>query len=185
MKKKLATEGPRLLQALNAVRLAVSADPFWAERLSGLSGVAAVEFSVHLAVFVEPFLGYILDGSKTVESRFSANRCAPFGRVHQGDAVLLKRAGGPVVGLAHVRAVWSYHLDEASWRFIRENFTEALRAQDPGFWKSRREAAYATLMSINHVIAFEPIEWEKRDRRGWVVVQKTRQPFLFGGGNEP
>jgi len=56
--------------ALDAVRLAVSTDPFWAERLSGLTGPTAIEFSVHLAVFVEPFLGYILDGSKTVESRF-------------------------------------------------------------------------------------------------------------------
>jgi hypothetical protein len=182
--KKPATGRSRLPSALDAVRLAVSADPFWAERLSGLTRVAAVEFSVHLAVCVEPFLGYILDGSKTVESRFSVNRCAPFGRVGQGDAVLLKRTGGPVVGLAHVRAVWSYHLDESSWRCIREQFTEALRAQDPGFWHSRREAVYATLMSIDHVVALEPIAWKKRDRRGWVVVQRTRQPLLFGGDDE-
>ena len=79
MKKKPATGRTRLPPALDAVRLAISADPFWAERLSGLTGVAAVESSVHLAVCVEPFLGYILDGSKTVESRFSVNRCARSG----------------------------------------------------------------------------------------------------------
>ncbi len=185
MKKKRAAADPRFARALDAVRLAASADSFWGERLSGLAGGGDVDFSVHLAIFVEPFLGYVLDGSKTVESRFSVNQCAPFGRVSQGDAVLLKRAGGPVVGIAQVRMVWSYRLDETSWGVIREQFTEALRAQDPDFWEHRRAAAYATLMSIDRVMALKPIEWEKRDRRGWVVVRSAGQPSLFGGDDEP
>jgi hypothetical protein len=184
MNKNLAAVQARLQPALDAVKLATWADPFWRERLAGLAGGRAVAFSVHLAVFVEPFLGYILDGSKTVESRFSVNRCAPFGKVNQGDAVLLKRAGGPVVGIMQVRSVWSYQLGESSWRFIREQFAEALRAQDPEFWADRREAFYATLMLVDHVLPIEPIRWEKADRRGWVVVRKPRQASLFGDGDE-
>lgn len=184
MKKKRVAADLRLQPALDAVRLTASADPFWGERLSNLTSEAAVEFAVHLAVFVEPFLGYILDGSKTIESRFSVNRCAPFERVSQGDVVLLKRTGGPVVGIVQVRTVWSYRLDESSWGLIRRQFTEALRAQDPEFWEHRRAASYATLMAIDHVLALKPIEWEKRDRRGWVVVRSVRQPSLFGGSDE-
>ena len=48
-------------------------------------------FSVHLAILLEPYLQYILDGTKTVESRFSKNRIAPYNMVEPGDVVLLKK----------------------------------------------------------------------------------------------
>jgi ASC-1-like (ASCH) protein len=53
-------------------------------------------------VFIEPYLQFILDGQKTVESRFSANRSAPYQQVGKGDVVLLKRTGGPVMGVGSV-----------------------------------------------------------------------------------
>ncbi len=84
-----------------------------------------------------------------------------------------------------MRTVWSYHLDEKSLGVIREKFTKALRAQDPNFWERRREASYATLMLFDHVLPLKPINWEKRDRRGWVVVRTVEQPSLFGGDDGP
>jgi hypothetical protein len=164
---------------LEAVKHAVASNPFWGDYLGTLGCRSTASFSVHLAVFVEPFLGYVLDGSKTVESRFSVTRCPPFGRVRSGDVVILKRTGGPVVGLARVTAVWSYCLDPDSWRTIRETFARALRAQDPEFWESRRRASYATLMMLDQVSSIEPIQWRKADRRGWVVVESGEQPSLF------
>ncbi|OAI51261.1 hypothetical protein AYO44_05010 [Planctomycetaceae bacterium SCGC AG-212-F19] len=171
------------LQSFNEIRLAVEGNCVWGDIL-GAHDSALPLCGVHLAVFVEPFLGYVLDGSKTVESRFSINRCAPFGKVSPGDVVLLKRAGGPVVGIARVRTVWSYELDESSWAVIRKRFAKALRAQAPEFWERRRGATYATLMLIDQVLALEPVKWEKRDRRGWVVVRSAGQPSLFGGDDE-
>jgi hypothetical protein len=99
--------------------------------------------------------------------------------VSSGDAIFLKRAGGPVVGIARVKTVWSYELDESSWVEIRRQFSKALRAQDPEFWERRREASYATLMLVDHVMAIEPVVWQKKDRRGWVVVNDARGPLLF------
>jgi hypothetical protein len=171
------------LKPFNQIRRAVADDRLW-RGLLGAPDSSLPSCGIHLAVFVEPFLGYVLDGSKTVESRFSVNRCAPFGKVSQGDIVLLKKAGGPVVGVVRVRTVWSYELDKKSWKMIRERFTVALRAQDPEFWDRRRAATYATLMLLDKVLALEPIEWQKRDRRGWVVVRSKGQPSLFGGTNE-
>lgn len=163
---------------LDLIKKAIAGDAFWETYLAPLSE-ECFAFSVHLAIFVEPFLGYVLDGSKTVESRFSVKRCAPFGKVRQGDVLLLKRTGGPVVGLTHVRSVWSYHLDPSSWREIREEFAKALRAEDPEFWRNRRKASYATLMLIDHVRSIDPIAWKKADRRAWVVVQNAAQPLLL------
>lgn len=167
-------------RSFDEVRQAVADDPEWNLAL-GEPGSPLPAFGIHLAVFVDPFLGYVLDGSKSVESRFSSTRCAPYGKVRKGDLLLLKRAGGSVVGLAHVSTVWSYRLNDSSWRTIREQFAEALRAQAPEFWDQRSRAAFATLMSIDRVLAIRPVEWDKRDRRGWVVVRAARQPSLFRG----
>src|SRR5688572_1351393 len=54
----------------------------------------------HVAVFSEPFLTAVLTGEKTIESRFSSVRCAPYGEVAVGDIVLIKRVAGPVCGVA-------------------------------------------------------------------------------------
>src|SRR3954452_24578662 len=109
------------LKPFNEIRRAVADDGVWGDIL-GAPGSGLPSCGVHLAVFVEPYLGYVLDGSKTVESRFSVNRCAPFGKVRRGDIILLKRSGGGVVGIARVSVVWSYQLDEESWAGIRERF---------------------------------------------------------------
>ncbi len=166
------------LKPFNKIRRAIADEVVWGEVL-GAPSSGLPSCGIHLAVFVEPFLGYVLDGSKTVESRFSVNRCAPFGKVSKGDVILLKKAGGPVVGIARVQTVWSYQLDDSSWGLIREQFAKALRVQYPEFWERKRGASYATLMLIDHVLALEPVEWEKRDRRGWVVVRSVGKPSLF------
>src|SRR5262245_46087509 len=119
------------------LRRAVAGDGYWAERLGPVFDGETHPFSLHLAVFVQPYLGYLLGGRKTVESRFSAVRCPPYRRVQPGDAVLLKASGGPVVGLCQIRQTWFYRLDPESWQLIRKEFTEALCAQDPHFWQSR------------------------------------------------
>ena len=139
-------------------------------------------FSLHLAIMVEPYLTLMLNGTKTVESRFSANRCAPYGRVEKGDVLLLKKSGGPVVGICMVTYRWFYHLDAASWQTIRRDFGKAICAQDPQFWQDRRDASYATLMRVRHVRAITPITFDKRARRGWVVLRDSvaEQPVLGG-----
>jgi adenylate kinase family enzyme len=157
----------------------VADDPYWAERLGPIFDGEAHSFSLHLAVFVEPYLGYLLGGRKTVESRFSAVRCPPYRRVQPGDAVLLKASGGPIVGLCQVRQTWFYRLDPDSWRFIRKEFTEALCAQDPEFWRSREHASFATLLLVENVRRVSPVPWAKRDRRGWVVIKPGHEATLF------
>jgi hypothetical protein len=78
--------------ALGRIHQYLRTDTYWRKKLAHGPDTSAV----HLAILVEPFLGYILDGSKTVESRFSNRQCAPFGRVRIGDIILLKGASGPV-----------------------------------------------------------------------------------------
>ena len=128
-------------------------------------------FGIHLAIFIEPYLQYIIEGKKTVESRFSVNRIVPFKRIFQGDLILLKKSSGPVVGFCLVKEVWFYQLNPSTWNEIRNNFESALCAQDPQFWESRKHASYATLIKLGEFNPFSPIKFQKRDRRGWVILK--------------
>jgi len=73
-----------------------------------------------------------------------------------------------------VSEVWYYHLDARSWKEIRVEFTDSLRAQDPQFWSDRSDASFATLMRIHNVRELPEIECRKRDRRGWVTLVETQ-----------
>jgi hypothetical protein len=158
-------------QALEAARSAAREHKFWRDYLDSGRATDDTDFSVHLGIFTQPYLDFVLDGRKTVESRFSSVRCAPYDRVVKGDVLLVKATGGPIVGICLIDRVWSYCLDPTSWEFVRRSFTAQLCAQDPEFWRARKHASFATLMRISQVTAIDAVSCDKRDRRGWVVLR--------------
>lgn len=133
---------------------------------------------LHLAVFSEPFLGLVLGRQKTIESRFSRVRCAPFGEVADGDVIFLKEVAGPICGLALVKQTWFYDLTYESLDRIREQHNASICA-DPAYWESRRGAIYATLMEIGEAASIVPLPCDKRDRRGWVPLRSRQLAFGF------
>lgn len=145
-------------------------DPFWQSYFS-----TELQNAIHLAVFVEPYLTYLMKGSKTVESRFSTTKCAPYMAVSQGDAILIKKVGGPVVGICHASYVWNYKLNRNSLGEIRRLFSSALCINDEDFWTSKKNSIYATLIRVDHVTPLRPFFIPKRDRRGWVVVSEPKE----------
>ena len=162
---------------LRQVAAYVPQDSPWRDRIRAAI-YGDVEVGVHLAVFVEPFLEAILDGRKTIESRFGLHRCTPFERVQRGDIILLKRSGGPVVGLALAGEATYYNLDAVVLDDLRDRFAVQLFAEDDEFWSLRSEKRFATLIEIDATVKIERMAVEKRDRRGWVTYAERRQPCL-------
>lgn len=158
----------------NEIAPRLTGDQSWWDYLNMALGNDVSPIGIHLAIFVEPYLTYILEGRKTVESRFGVHRTPPYGQAASGDIILLKRSGGPIVGVCRVTDVWYYCLDPVSWNVLRKEFTDALCAHDPDFWKQRERASFATLMRIDFVKPIQPLLFPKNDRRGWVVL---RQPM--------
>jgi hypothetical protein len=146
-------------------------DPYWDRRLAGWVTGRPLGFSWHLAVFVEPFLSYVLDGSKTVESRFSVNKMEPYRSVSVGDAVLIKSSGGPVLAVAEVKQTAFYQLDREQLDGIRERFGPALRVEGETFWEDRKECCYATIIGLGNLHEIVPVDCDKRDKRGWVRLR--------------
>jgi hypothetical protein len=166
---------------LEGVRSSVVGDAFWFPYLTGLLEEPRHAKAVHLGIFNQPYLDSLLEGSKTVESRFSSVRCAPVYCVRPGDVVLVKRSGGPIIALFLAGEVWNYRLTSRNWVTIRERFGEAISPASGEFWRDNESATYATLIGVERVRRVEPISWNKSDRRGWVVLHRRRStnPWLF------
>lgn len=145
-------------------------DPHWRPRIEEISAHQLDPSSVHLAVMQEPYLSFILSGQKTIESRFSINRIAPFNRVRKRDILLLKRSAGEIMGICEVNQVWFYKLNPNSWTELVDRFSEGICPVDSSFWLSKSRADYATLMQVRHVKPIEGVKFHKADRRGWVVL---------------
>lgn len=130
-------------------------------------------FNVHLGIFIEPYLGAILEGKKTIESRFSINRIVPYESAKDGDILLLKKSGGPICGIALITSTWYYQLDKNNLNEIKDLYKDRLFIKNDEFWESKSEACYASLLQIENAIEVEPLEIIKRDRRGWVILNQN------------
>ncbi len=139
--------------------------------LNGIFETGSERSHLHLAIFVEPYLTYILEGKKTVESRFSSVRCAPYDKVQAGDVILLKKAGGPVSGVCRASSAWFYEINRSSLTEIRREFAQQICPAEPDFWSARKDTCFATLISLSDVKRLQEFSVRKRDRRGWVRIE--------------
>lgn len=134
------------------------------------------QVGIHLAVLAKPYLELIMDGIKTIESRFSRNGCAPFGCVANGDVVLLKPSGGPVMGFFTVSGVWE--LKQRPFEVLHDILVDsgAEICAPEEFYTSlaHRGVEYATLMHIYGATSMPFLSIPKRDQRGWVVLRARR-----------
>lgn len=131
--------------------------------------------AVHLAVMVEPYLSYILDGRKTIESRLSKHAIAPFRQIGPGDLVLLKLSGGPVVGTFTAGSVEFIHLNPAELARLAADYGGPV-CVDAAFWAERADRRYATLVGCTNPQKLRAAPIPKTDRRGWVVLRAAERP---------
>ncbi len=133
--------------------------------LADQAGVA-----VHLAVMSGPYLDYVLDGRKTIESRLTKNRTAPYGVVRPSDFILFKQSSGPVRAVGLVRDALSAEAqDFGDLKSLTEPFASEL-AYDPGYLDEKADARYCTLIFLSSAISTPDIPFTKRDRQTWVTV---------------
>ena len=149
----------------------------------------------HLAILASGWIELILDGSKTIESRFTKVRCAPFGKVRTGDIVYMKESGGKVKGMFTVEAVETFeNLTPAKIDQIFVKYREQIFVQmfpeltisktdaSTGYWTTYHPpfewqvSKYATLIHISEPVKFdEAFSFPKRDQRAWVVLDAPLQ----------
>ena len=153
-----------------------------ARRMSGAQGIpawlnawasdvlAGRRRRTHLAVMTGPYLELLLDGTKTIESRFTRHRVAPFEQVADGDVIFFKPSAGPITAAGLAGTVRHLNLGIVPLDQVADRYGAAIAPADGAFWADRAAARYATLVTMLSVVKAGPVPIHKRDRRGWVVL---------------
>jgi len=166
-------------QVINDFLTQISQDKALKKYVSKFSDTNSAK--VHLAIFSEPFLSKLIDGTKIIESRFSKRKISPHGDLNKGDIVLVKKSGGQISGFFIAGKIIRYsNLNDKKREEIREKYGHDICSfLDPDFWQKRKECKYATLARVSNYYPISPIDDNKKDRRGWVILNEKSLRLHF------
>lgn len=125
--------------------------------------------NMHLGIFTEPCLTYMLEGKKTVESRFSKNRILPYEQIETNDIVLVKKSGGNILAFFTIQEILFFDLEKTPISFIREKYEKEL-CVDQEFWKQKETSRYATLIRIEKIVKLKPFSISKKGMQTWIKL---------------
>lgn len=123
----------------------------------------------HLAIFKQPFYDMVLSGEKTIESRWSMNKIAPYNKVNIGDEILLKLTGQLVTATAKVKDVKYYELTPEIAEDIRLKYGREIGIDKFENWDETRQKKYLTLIWLEDVTTIKPLRVPRSNGAGWVV----------------
>lgn len=123
----------------------------------------------HLGVFSEPYLSYMMDGTKTIESRFSKDKRAPYSKIDKDDVVFIKKSSGPVIGYFTIRDIKFFELDREEISYIKKNYSIPLAVSDD-FFIEKKDSKYATLIFIEKVMPLNPFRIHKKGMASWIAL---------------
>jgi len=125
---------------------------------------------MHLGIFKQPFLDLMLDGKKTIESRFSKNKIAPYGIISENDIVIVKESSKNVIALFTIKEVLQFSMKDTSVHSLKEKYNNEILA-DNQFWDNKEKTSnYATLIRINKLIKLKPFSINKVGMQSWIVL---------------
>ncbi len=126
----------------------------------------------HLGIFVEPYLTYMLDGEKTIESRFSKKMIIPWNKIALDDIVFVKKSGGDVLAYFKIKDLQFINLDEYSIQDIKKKYSKELCVNNE-FWELKKDSKYATLIFIKEIVKIKPIKVTKKGMNSWIKIKKN------------
>ena len=125
--------------------------------------------TIHLGIFSEPYLTYMLEGKKTIESRFSKNKNIPYNQITKNDIVIIKKSSGDVLGYFTIKDVLFFDLNTISIEEIKSKYNKQL-CVDETFWISKRNSNYATLIIIDNLLKLNPFHINKKGMQTWIKL---------------
>ena len=127
--------------------------------------------NMHLGIFTEPCLTYMLEGKKTIESRFSKKKIAPYNKINKNDIVIVKKSGGNIVSYFTIKEVLFFNLDITPISEIKKQYKKYL-CVDSAFWEQKKDSKYATLLVIDSLTKLEPFHITKKGMQTWICLKK-------------
>lgn len=125
----------------------------------------------HIAILKQPFFDMVLSGEKTIESRWSMVKVAPYKKVSVGNKILLKETGKDVTAIANVKKVQFYELTPEIVEDIRIKYGKQIGTDKFEDWKSTLQKKYCTLIWLDEVTPVAPIKVKRSNGAGWIVLK--------------
>ncbi len=129
----------------------------------------------HLVILRPRYLNLIITGKKDVECRASRFKRVPYLRVRRGDRLWFKKTSGCVTCTSRVVWVKELHITRRQQlEELRTLWQDRIQADD-SFWRTASTKHYWTLLGLGRIRRCKPFSVQKRDRRGWVVLNSSEQ----------
>lgn len=129
----------------------------------------------HVAILREPYLSKIINGEKTIETRWSMDKRKPFGSISAEDIIYLKRSGGPVVAKCKVaRALFFENLTKDKIKEIFSKYKKEVCFEDRDL-EDIINKKYCTLIWLKTVEKLIPFEINKLgfgNMTAWIRIDK-------------
>jgi len=143
----------------------------------------------HLAIYNtkaygEDYIEMMLSGRKTIDSKFSYRRTAPYMKIKPGDLIYLKESSGPIRGRVTVGRVVNEELrDPEHVMTFLAPFKKELGLPDEStlmvIWRDRMNKKYVCQWTmLNPERAYNPVTIIKRDMRSWIVDYNAPEHVL-------
>ena len=127
----------------------------------------------HIAILKEPFFSMVLSGEKTIESRWSYNKIAPYNKVKIGDTILIKKTGCNVTAVAKVSKVKFYNLTPELVEDIRIKYGKLIGTEKFEDWKTTLSKKYCTLIWLIDVKRIDPLVVTRSNGAGWICLKEN------------
>ena len=124
----------------------------------------------HLAILRQPFLDMILSGEKTIESRWSMHKIAPYNKLSIGDEILLKETSKDVIATAKVKDFKYFELTPQLADEIKQKYGKEIGVYKFENWENYRNKKYCTLIWLENVERVKPFKVKRSNGAGWIVI---------------
>lgn len=125
----------------------------------------------HIAILRQPFFDMVLNGEKTIESRWSKNKIAPYNKVTKGDVLLLKETSKDVTATALVKDVMFYELTPQIADNIKLQYGNEIGIDKFDDWGKYRNKRYLTLIWLENVHRIKPRKVKSSNGSGWIILK--------------
>ena len=113
----------------------------------------------------------VLNGEKTIESRWSMHKVAPYNKVSVGDKILLKETGKDVTATAKVKDVRYYELTPQIVEDIKIKYGKEIETEKFEDWQTTLQKKYCTLIWLDDVKKIKPIKVQRSNGAGWIALK--------------
>jgi len=123
-----------------------------------------------LVILKKTYVDAIIEGRKTIESRFYRTKHKWLSRIEKGDKLFLKVSSGPVAATAAVEAVKQFgNLTAGQITTLKDKYNRHILG-DEKYWLEKMNSRFGILVWLKDVQQIAPRFITKADWRAWVVL---------------